>query len=403
MDLRHEPEPTDAVTIALPAGWLASDACPPEVRHVLSASTPAEDRATALVLGSRLLDAWHTASTDARRLRGVVDLGAERRRSAALAEDLRAAEAAAEAHQKVREALQSEFAGAVARARQDAHEQAQSVVAACQTLVDAARGDERRRAELESERTRQELRECREQLQAAWGQRLRGAGAAARGRDNEALFRDLLVRAYGNVPGFAVVDTAHLPESGDHIVSVGGPATIMFENKKYAHPVPRAEVDKAHRDFRLHPECAALVFVSEDSRITGHDRSHDLDMALVDRRPVFYLSHFGVCEDPVALLNMLLSVVRLFGQPTPGAPGADDLETEAKIQAVRGLFVRSFERVRALRTLWNSAKRKLDTVWREFAAEIEAAIAHFECSLNGGADADDPDGAAPPHKKKKNK
>ena len=430
---------TSTVTIVVPAGWAdpGSDACPPEVRRLLAAADP-RDGAEALALGARLLDAWRSASASGheRHRRRVAelgqDLGAQQRRAEGLAEQLRAAEASAAALRQAQGAMQAEFAAALEGVRrrcaaeveeqqrlaraggerdreaaERAGQQLLAVVESCRGLVEAARADERGRAAAE-------VRECREQLRA---REVRGANPSVRGRANEAAFRDLVVRALGAQPGFRVLDLevpggdggggAPRPESGDLRVQVGdgGPdaMTLMFENKKYAGAVPRAEVEKAHRDFRLHPECAALFFVSEDSRITGHDRAHDVDMALVDGRPAFYLSHFARCEDPAAALLMLLAVVRLWrargrGEdreasatgPGPEVPGPGELH-EA-LAGLRARFVRSFERVRALRTLWASCKRRMDATMREFAAEIEAAVAHFESSLDGDGGVEEEEG-----------
>jgi hypothetical protein len=415
------PPYTSTVTLVVPVGWAdpGSDACPPEVRRLLVAADP-RDGAEALALGARLLDAWRSASASGheRHRRRVAelgqDLGAQQRRAEGLAEQVRASEASAAALRQAQAAMQAEFAAALEGVRrrcaaeveeqqrlaraggerdreaaERAGQQLLAVVESCHGLVEAARADERERAAAE-------VRECREQLRA---REVRGANPSVRGRANEAAFRDLVVRALGAQPGFRVLDLdgvdgdgAPRPESGDLRVQVGeDPAviTLMFENKKYAGAVPRAEVEKAHRDFRLHPECAALFFVSEDSRITGHDRAHDVDMALVDGRPAFYLSHFARCDDPAAALLMLLAVVRLWrargeGREAPTmapVPGPGEL-TEA-LAGLRARFVRSFERVRALRTLWASCKRRMDATMREFAAEIEAAVAHFESSLDG--------------------
>ncbi len=42
---------------------------------------------------------------------------------------------------------------------------------------------------------------------------------------------------------------------------------FMFENKKYTKTVPKTEVEKAIRDFKLNKDCDVLIFMSEDSSI----------------------------------------------------------------------------------------------------------------------------------------
>ncbi|KZS17528.1 Uncharacterized protein APZ42_016416 [Daphnia magna] len=140
----------------------------------------------------------------------------------------------------------------------------------------------------------------------------RQAGSATKGKDNEDAFAALLDKAFGPTKHYKRRDKIG-NKSGDHIVELEG-MKIMIENKNYAKRVPLTEVEKAIKDFELQSDCNVLMFVSEDSTITGHERPGDLNIThTTDGRTAIWLGNFSSNEDKVTYLQMIAQFIRELG------------------------------------------------------------------------------------------
>ena len=136
----------------------------------------------------------------------------------------------------------------------------------------------------------------------------RSAGSSTKGADNEQAFRDeLLTKSFGTAPDYKLLP--HEINAGDAIIEWEG-TKVMFECKNYDKTVPEKEVMKAHRDMELHPDCDALVFVSEDSDISGHQKPGNFDIGQVHGKPAIWIGHFARAEDKVVFLQMVAGILR---------------------------------------------------------------------------------------------
>ncbi|KAI9558836.1 hypothetical protein GHT06_015625 [Daphnia sinensis] len=140
----------------------------------------------------------------------------------------------------------------------------------------------------------------------------RQATSATKGKDNEDAFAALLDKAFGPTQLYKRLDNIE-NKPGDHIIEWEG-TKIMIENKKYAKRVPSNEVDKAIRDFETNVDCNVLMFVSEDSTITGHERPGDLDIThTTDGRTAIWIGNFSSNEDKITYLQMIAQFIRELG------------------------------------------------------------------------------------------
>lgn len=233
----------------------------------------------------------------------------------------------------------------------------------------------------------------------------RQAGSSTKGQDYEREFADLLFTAFSGHRDYKVYE--HKIESGDHIIGFDG-QKMMYENKKYGKMVSKHEVDKAHRDFIKHTECAALVFVSEDSEISEHQRPGNLDIGFVDGRPVIYVGKFGSSPDKVGQLQMIhMIVVELLAQMKKAAASdnMDQIEDfKAKITTLRRYFTETNEDLgelvkgakvyqRAQKEAWDVLYGKINTTVEKFGRRIRVALSDDvdepESSVSAKAECDE--------------
>jgi hypothetical protein len=235
-------------------------------------------------------------------------------------------------------------------------------------------------------------REERERLQEALlSHAARQANSSLKGRDTERAFAELLDRTFGTSRSYRV--HPHRIESGDHIVDFDG-YRLMFENKKYARDVTSEEVAKAHRDFRAHPDCHALVFVSHDSNIVGHQRASSVD---VEReagtgRPILYVARFDSLPDPFHFLVLLRTVVcALVGDPAAAVAPRVGPSSEGDHVGGSGIkdrlddlwadFERTSGELGTLQKNLKKHKRGIDRVWRDMAQDVAGLVSSFEARI----------------------
>jgi hypothetical protein len=134
---------------------------------------------------------------------------------------------------------------------------------------------------------------------------MRKANSSVKGTDNETVFAEMLVNAFGMHKDFECFDKKL--NSGDHIMRCNG-IVFMFENKcGYTRGVPKTEIAKAHADFERNQDCDVLVLISSDSKIVGKDRPGHIDFEFIGSRPVLYVGHFSSqCMDQTTFLSSVV-------------------------------------------------------------------------------------------------
>ena len=206
----------------------------------------------------------------------------------------------------------------------------------------------------------------------------RRACSATKGQDNQQNFGALLFEAFSGNRDYKMYE--HKNESGDHIIGFGG-KKFMFENKDYDTKVPKAEVDKAHRDLEKHSDCDALVLVSEVSEILGHQRPGNLDIGFHDGRPVLYVGKFCEVPDKINCLRMIhMIIIELLNQIKKAEASNGLVQMEGykeKISTFRRYFT---ETNQDMNDLLKSAKdyiRRHKVEWDIFYSNIKTLVFKF--------------------------
>lgn len=314
---------------------------------------------------------------------------AETRASTASAEAAAVAQSVSEAKSLTRTQVESEFERERQRLRSDldlaqkAQDKAVSELRTAEkATANAVRSAEQQirtacAAELKAEQDRAHAREM--------SLISRQVGSSTKGRDNEDIFAELVHNSFGSAPDYMMEE--HRIESGDHIIRWCG-HRLMFENKKYGKRVSPAEVDKAHRDFRSHSDCAVLIFVSEDSSISGHERPGHFDIEFVDSRPVIYIGYFAAIQDKVAFLQMLQIIIRELlrlqeQMLKAGTAREGDIiaDYKAQISTMRRYFSETYEDLTSLVTESKVYQRKQREAWDMFKGKLTTVVDTFERRL----------------------
>jgi hypothetical protein len=135
----------------------------------------------------------------------------------------------------------------------------------------------------------------------------RSSTSAIRGHDNETDSHQLILRAFGsNGTGFRFHPKKDF--SGDHVFDWNG-LRIMWEDKRYASSVPRAEVEKAWRDIAANGDCHVLLFVSALSGIVSRESSSNLFSEVRNGQLIIYLSNFKQNADQVGYLCTVIQTI----------------------------------------------------------------------------------------------
>jgi hypothetical protein len=208
----------------------------------------------------------------------------------------------------------------------------------------------------------------------------RSAGSSTKGADNEQAFYETLTKSFGTAADYKLLE--HKIESGDAIIGWEG-GKVMFECKKYGKTVSEKEVMKAHRDMEMHPECDALVFVSDDSDISGHQKPGHFDIGEVHGKPAIWVGHFARAEDKVVFLQMVARVLRellrIQKRVVALGGGADVVaDYKDKMADMLRCFRESKEDLDELVVAQKAYKRAQKNAWESFEEVITTFKDRFE-------------------------
>lgn len=204
-----------------------------------------------------------------------------------------------------------------------------------------------------SKRERTLLKQLESERERYHALQTRQAGSAVKGGDNEKDFADLLVNTFGQSRNWKYLPKKH--NSGDHLVMWEG-HKLMFENKigltesqlKSAKGLP-----KAHDDFQRNTDCDALIFVSEDTTIPGHERPSNIDLSIIDNRPVIYIGRFSEVPDKLSYINSMLiptlDILLKMHCKTDIDSSAEKEELQMKLSQISRLYSNFNEKLKSIK------------------------------------------------------
>jgi chromosome segregation ATPase len=211
----------------------------------------------------------------------------------------------------------------------------------------------------------------------------RQSNSSLKGQDNEKIFGELLHKVFGISPDY--IKHEHRIESGDHIIEWEG-LKLMFENKNYEKEVPIDQVEKAIKDFKKHPECDVLIFVSEKSSIAKHQRPGHLDIDIVDGRAAIWIGEFNRNEDKVVYLQMIAQVIRQLANFQKRAKEIGDgdgvvEDYKSKITSIRRYFEMTNEDLKSLVKAQGAYQRAQKLAWEALKEQINTFKGNFDRRL----------------------
>jgi hypothetical protein len=221
----------------------------------------------------------------------------------------------------------------------------------------------------------------------------RQSNSSIKGKDNENDFAQLLHDAFGLSPDYLKYEPRI--ESGDHVIQWEG-LKLMFENKKYKKTVPKTEVEKAIKDFKKHPECDVLIFVSETSSIAKHERPGHLDIDTVDGRAAIWIGEFDSNENKVVYMQMIAQVIRQLARLQKRAKelgNGDDIvgDYKNKISIIRRYLQNTKEDLDSLVKAQNEYQRAQKSAWDALKERIRTFKDNFNRRLESATKDDDDD------------
>jgi len=205
-------------------------------------------------------------------------------------------------------------------------------------LMDAVIAEKNRADELvAAERLRSDkaIEEKNNQIEFLQGMR---NNSSQKGGVYEQKINNCVVQAFGTANTFDILDKKY--ESGDHIVAWES-YKLMIEDKDKKE-IDAEDIRKAHRDFTNHSECHLLIFISARAHIPRHQRPGDIDIAIVDGRPVIYIGNFNNKENKILYLQSLQPVIRTLIELTKKAAEGTDIMNEKlsdKLRSIRQHFI----------------------------------------------------------------
>ncbi|XP_046458946.1 uncharacterized protein LOC124205543 [Daphnia pulex] len=230
----------------------------------------------------------------------------------------------------------------------------------------------------------------------------RQSNSSLKGQDNEKMFGELLHKVFGISADY--VKQEHRIESGDHIIEWEG-LKLMFENKYYEKQVTSDEVEKAIKDFKKHPECDVLIFVSEKSSIAKHQRPGHLDIDIVDGRAAIWIGEFNRNEDKVVYLQMIAQVIRQLANFQKRAKEIGDgdgvvEDYKSKILTIRRYFESTNEDLKSLvkaqfayqraqKVAWDALKEQINTFKGNFDRRLQSAMKDENDEIDYSSTVDD--------------
>jgi hypothetical protein len=209
----------------------------------------------------------------------------------------------------------------------------------------------------------------------------RQAGSSTKGADNEQALDAILIKSFGPTSGFKMLPKKL--ESGDRFFITEG-FKIMAEAKNYSKTVPPAEVDKALRDMSTNPDCAALLFVSENSDISGHQKPGNTDICIIEGKPAAFIGNFAQVSDKVAHLQMVGSTLIAFCRLLVSSSASDADAITAKQHKIDDMLRHFRDSNSDMDGLLKSMKvfqRAHNVAWETFKGEITDKIERFKRRL----------------------
>lgn len=206
--------------------------------------------------------------------------------------------------------------------------------------------------------------------------RRRTQNVKVKGNEFEEAFRGHLMRAFGILEGFAIVDTAKsgIGHAGDFLVEFLG-HTTLWEVKHYDKVVQKSEVEKFRRDMLENKAVQVGVMISKSTDIVGKTVKGQRELEFVEGKLLIYVSRFEMYEDPVDFLQSLLPLFQIWWEH----------QREDETAEVFADTVKELERLLAdltkKRTEWRVHKARLEETTRWMAEVVEDAEARVESLL----------------------
>jgi hypothetical protein len=197
-----------------------------------------------------------------------------------------------------------------------------------------------------------------------------------KGNEFEEAFRDLLLRAFGILDGFAVADTAKsgIGHAGDFLVNMCGHKTL-WEVKHYDKVVQKSEVEKFRRDMLENGDVRIGVMLSKATDITGKTSKGLRELEFVEGKLLVYVSRFETFADPIDFLQSLLPLFQIWWETQ-----RDDETAEVFADTVKELD-KLLADLTKKRTEWRVHRSRLEETTRWMSDVVEDAEARVESLL----------------------
>jgi hypothetical protein len=206
--------------------------------------------------------------------------------------------------------------------------------------------------------------------------RRRTQNVKVKGNEFEEAFRGHLLKAFGILDGFKIVDTAKngIGHAGDFLVNMAGHETL-WEVKHYDKVVQKSEVEKFRRDMLENKAVKVGVMISKSTDITGKVSKGQRELEFVEGKLLIYVSRFDMYEDPVDFLQSLLPLFQIWWEVQ-----RDDESAEVFADTLKELE-RLLADLTKKRTEWRVHKARLEETTRWMAEVVEDAEARVESLL----------------------
>lgn len=211
--------------------------------------------------------------------------------------------------------------------------------------------------------------------------RRRNQNVKVKGSEYETQFRDILVRAFGILDGFALIDTNRqgVGHAGDFLMSLHPAKKVLWEVKNYDKPVPKAEVEKFQRDMLENAEVRVGVMVSRLTEITGKAGKGDREIAFVEGKLLIFLSRFETLGEDVGILQSLLPLFQVWWEVChrQEAEGEEDKVLEDTLKALDHLLADLTRR----RQEWRVHRSRLEETLKWMTDHVEDAEERVQAVL----------------------
>lgn len=134
-------------------------------------------------------------------------------------------------------------------------------------------------------------------------QMIKSKVSANKGSFSEKLLFDVINNAY---PSGELINSSNLSAHGDMILKRNNKSTILIENKDYAVPVRREEVDKFLRDIS-NAECCG-IFISQHSGIVGKENYQ------IDIHDGYILIYIHNCEYDESKIKCAINMIDVLSE-----------------------------------------------------------------------------------------